>query len=114
MHLFFVLDREENMSTVRDWLKYTNLVTKSLCDQITLTASDKALSFKLDVIANANGRVIYIANPECVGFEDPVKERVEIVHKQYDELRFNFASTSPGELKNEYRKVVDSIRSSLG
>ena len=114
MHLFFLLDRNENMNTVRDWLKYTNLVTKSLRDQVSLTASDKALSFKLDVVANANGRVIYIANPECVGFEDPIADRVELVKKEYDQLRYSFASTTPGDLKAAYRKAVDEIRADVG
>ena len=114
VHLFFLLDRDESMSTVRDWLKYTNLVTKSLRDQITLTASNKALSFKLDVIANANGRVVYITAPECVGFSDPIKDRIQVVSKQYDELRYAFASVSPGDLKHEYRKCVDEIRADRG
>jgi len=79
-----------------------------------LTASDKALGFKLDVVANANGRVIYIANPECVGFEDPIKDRVEVVTKEYDQLRYAFVSVSPSDLKHEYRKRVDSIREDKG
>lgn len=114
MHLFFMLDRPEGMAMIRDWLKFTNLDTKSLSDQITLTASDKALSFKLDIIANANGRVIYIAPPECEGFDDPVENRVELVQKRYNTLRYNFASVSPGELKAKYRAKVDNLRSSHG
>jgi hypothetical protein len=35
MHLYYLLDREESMDMVRDWLKYINLETKSLRDQIT-------------------------------------------------------------------------------
>jgi hypothetical protein len=112
MHLYYLLDREESMDMVRDWLKYINLETKSLRDQITLTASDKALSFKLDIIANANGRVVYIADPVCEGFEDPIKERVQVLYRKYDELRYNF--THSGELKQKYRQALDEIRAKRG
>lgn len=113
-HVFFLLDRPENMDTVSDWIKYTNLVTDSLRNQVTLAPSQKILSFPLDWIANKNGRVVYIAAPECIGFSDPVPDRVQVVSKAYPRLRHTFTKTTPGDIKDAVRKTIDDLRATAG
>ena len=114
MHLYFLLDRAEDMSVVCDWLKYTNLVTEKLRNQVTLASSKKVLSYPLDWIANKNGRVVYIASPECVGFADPVTERVTAVHKQHAELRYAFVAVAPSDIKTEVQKRINELRVAEG
>jgi len=113
-HVYFLLDRPEDMSVVCDWIKLTNLVTEKLRNQVTLSTSKKVLSYPLDWVANKNGRVVYIAAPECVGFEDPIKDRIEVVSKEYPELRYAFSAASPGEIKTQVQKRVNELRVAEG
>ena len=114
MHLFFLLDRPESMHVASDTIRHLNFVTKSLRDKVTLTSSKKILSLPLDWVANKNGRVVYISNPECIGFDDPVTQRVKVVQKTYDQLRFNFYEVSPADMKHENRKLIDELRDAAG
>ena len=114
MHLFFLLDREENMQVASDTLRHLNFVTASLRDKVTLSTSNKILSLPLDWIANKNGRVVYISAPECEGFKDPVAERIEVIKKEYEQLRYNFYAVTPGDMKHENRKLIDELRDKAG
>jgi len=113
-HLFFLLDKAESMIVASDTIRHLNFVTKSLRDRVKLTTSNKILSLPLDWIANKNGRVVYITAPECVGFEDPLKDRIEVVSKDYDELRFNFYAVTPDEMKMQNRALIDELRATAG
>ena len=114
MHLFFLLDKAESMVVASDTIRHLNFVTKTLRNRVTLTTSQKILSLPLDWIANKNGRVVYITAPECVGFSDPVTERIEVVKKAYDELRFNFYTVTPDEMKTQNRTLIDELRAAAG
>jgi hypothetical protein len=114
MHVFFMLDKAESAIVASDTLRHLNFVTKSLRNKVTLTTSKKILSLPLDWIANKNGRVVYITSPECVGFSDPVAERIEVVKKTYDELRFNFYAVTPEEMKTQNRGLIDELRDAAG
>jgi hypothetical protein len=112
-HVFFMLDQPVNMADVKTWVMEANLVTEKLRDEITLTAKDFALSYPLDRIANDNGRVVYITPPECVGFEDPVKDRIRIVSKARERLFFNFRGNI-ADVKAAERKHIDALRDAKG
>ena len=114
MHLFFVLDREEDMADIKNWMMHANLETKSLVDKITLTAKDYGLSYPLDRIANDNGRIVYIAPPECVGFADPVPERIKLVNKGSDLLRYSFTSSVVSDVKKLERDLIAKLRKDKG
>lgn len=112
-HVFFMLDRPEHMADIKNWAIQTNLVTEKLRDEVTLTAKDFALSYPLDKIANDNGRVVYITAPECVGFEDPVSERISVVRKDNDLLRHNFRG-NVADVKKLERDHIDKLRADKG
>jgi len=114
MHLFFLLDKPESAIVTSETLRHLNFVTQSLRDKVTLTTSNKILSLPIDWIANKNGRVVYITAPECVGFEDPVPNRIEVIKKQYDELRYNFYAVTPDEMKTQNRGLIDELRDKAG
>ena len=114
MHVFFLLDRPEHMKDIRTWLTHTNLVTKELSDQLTLTSANFGLSYPLDRVANDNGRPIYLAPPVCEGFEDPIKERIVLIKKDHDEVRFNFQSATKTDVKKLERAKIDELRAAAG
>ncbi len=113
-HIFFMLDDQVDVKSVSSWLKYANLVTESLSKQITLSNNTMALSFKLDWVANNNGRIIYIAPPECKGFSDLVTKRIELVVQKHDTLSFNFASIGAAQMRSKYREKLNSLRAAAG
>ena len=114
MHLFFLLDRPEDMNIVSDTIRHLNFGTEQLRNKVTLTTSNKILSLPLDWVANKNGRVVYISPPECIGFDDPVTERIEVVKKTYDKLRYNFYAVTPDEMKTQNRALIDELRAAQG
>ena len=114
VHLFFMLYEPVDVGSVSAWLKYTNLETQLLSDQITLSNNSMALSFKLDWVANNNGRIIYITPPECKGFSDPVTDRVTWVKKKYDTVSFNFAAVGSAQMRAKYKARLNELRAAEG
>jgi hypothetical protein len=112
-HVFFLLDAPVDMTDVKSWVMEANLVTEKLRNEITLTAKDFGLSYPLDRIANDNGRIVFITAPECVGFEDPLTDRVRIIEKDGDRLAFDFRGNI-ADIKREERKHIDQLRTAKG
>lgn len=113
-HLFFMLEDSVDVTSVSAWLKFANLETQSLSDQITLSKNSMALSLKLDWVANNNGRIVYITPPECTNFDDPVTERISLVTKKYDRLSFNFAAIGSSQMRAKYRDKLGELRGLAG
>jgi len=114
VHIFFMLDTEVSTRMVSTWLKWQNLATQQLRDQITLSNSEYALSLKLDWVANNNGRIVYITAPECEGFSDPVTDRISVVEKDYDLLSFNFGAVSIEKINQDYQEQIKILRDAAG
>lgn len=114
MHLFFMLYDEVDIGSVSAWLKYTNLDTPLLSDQITLSKNSMSLSLKLDWVANNNGRIVYITPPECKGFSDPVTDRISLVEKKYDAVSFNFAAVGSSQMRAKYKAKLNELRAAAG
>lgn len=85
-HLFFVLDDAVLPNQLKLWLTHCNLANTMLSDHISLTRTSAALRWPLDISLAQNDKIIYIAPPNCVGFEDPVKDRIELVAKDRDSI----------------------------
>jgi len=109
-HVFFMLDTPVCSRVIRRWFKAQNLFTEQLRDQITLTNSKQALTYPLDVAASSNGRIVYIAPPECIGFSDPVTERIQHVVKAEDLLSFNFAAVSVEKMNVTFHNLINELR----
>lgn len=113
-HIFFLLHEKVDVGSVSAWLKYTNLDTQLLSDQITLSNNSMALSFTLDWVANNNGRIVYITPPECKNFSDPVAERISLVEKKYDTVSFNFAAVGSAQMRAKYKAKLNELRAASG
>lgn len=114
VHVFFMLEDQTAPAIIKDWLMYTNLATQSLSDQITLSKNARACTYPLDVVPNDNGRIIYISAPECVGFSDPVTDRVTLVTKKYDTLQFSFSSMTQAQLLTKRNERISKLREAAG
>lgn len=113
-HIYFLLYDLISPDVITTWLTWHNVDHDKLSNQVTLSKSNMALSYPLDRVASANGRIIYIAPPECVGFNDPVTKRIEVVTKKYDRLSFGFVAPSPAEVRAKVRDKVNDLRNARG
>lgn len=113
-HLFFMLYDPIDVRAIESWLAETNLVTDSLSNQVTLSNSGLALNYPLDRVASRNGRIVYITPPTCVGFEDPLTDRITSVSKKQDRLSFNFTARTPAEISRLVRDRVNTLRDIVG
>lgn len=113
-HIYFMLYDAVSPDQVTTWLTWHNVNHDELSNQVTLSKSNMALTYPLDRVASANGRIIYIAPPECEGFDDPVAERISVVEKQYERLSFGFVAPSPAEVRAKTREVVNILRDARG
>lgn len=113
-HLFFMLYDRVDPRAIESWLAETNLTHPQLSNQVTLSNSRVALSYPLDRVASRNGRIVYITAPECVGFDDPVEDRIDYVEKKLDRVSFSFAGLSPAEVAGRVRDKVNDLRQAAG
>lgn len=113
-HIYFLLYDPVFPEQVTTWLTWHNVNHALLSNQVTLSKSNMALSYPLDRVASANGRIVYIAPPECVGFDDPVAKRISVVEKQYEKLSFGFVAPSPAEVRAKVRDTVNLLRDARG
>ncbi len=113
-HIYFLLYDPISAAQVTTWLTWHNLDHQVLSNSVTLSKSNMALSYPLDKVASSNGRIVYIAPPECEGFSDPVAERISVVEKDYERLSFGFVAPSPAEVRARARDLVNSLREARG
>jgi hypothetical protein len=113
-HVFFMLYDNVDPRSVESWLAETNLTHSLLSNQVTLSKSNVALSYPLDRVASRNGRIVYITPPECIGFNDPVEDRIDYVEKSMDRVCFSFAGLSPAEVAVRVRDKVNDLRHDAG
>jgi hypothetical protein len=113
-HLYFMLYDSVDPRVIEAWLVEMNLTNSILSNQVTLSNSNLALSYPLDRVASRNGRIVYITPPECIGFDDPVEERIITTKKGSDFLSFNFSAMSPTEIARKVRERVNSMRANAG
>ena len=112
-HLFFMLDKPVRPSQLKNWLMHLNLTNPLLESAITLTKTDCALSWPLDITLSQNDKLIYTAPPKCIGFADPVADRVKycgrkndvaVIAKKITRIRPNAVEAQKTAKLNELRK----------
>ena len=114
-HIFFLLSRPYSVAQIKTWLQYKNLTDDSLVTQLGLSKNAISLRYPLDITVNQNDKLIYIAPPTCVGFEDPLAgERISLVNRSVDTVKFDFPAPSSGELNHLVTEHVNTLRKAIG
>jgi len=110
-HVFMILEHPVPAETLKAWLRWKNLSTSFLKDQIHLTKSGMAPHWPLDITLGQNDKLIYITPPHIIGREDPYPNRIELVVRDK-----NTASLEPpvGGLEDEVKDLVKQLRASAG
>jgi hypothetical protein len=113
-HIYFTLYDSVDPRVIESWITELNLTSDLLSNQVTLSKSNLALTYPLDRVASRNGRIVYITPPTCIGFDDPVKDRIVCVDKSHSLLSFNFSGRSPAEIARMVRDRVNNLRDFVG
>ncbi len=116
-HIFIMLDRPMPAPSLKSWLMQMNLDTPALKSALTLSNSQAALKWSLDITSCQNDRLIYIAEPEFHGMKSPVKpaERILYVKKERDRLDISRLSEKTIDvLKKEAREELNRLRQAAG
>lgn len=114
-HIFFLLSRPYSVAQIKTWFQYRNLTEANLATQLSLSKNAITLRYPLDITVNQNDKLIYIAPPTCVGFDDPLDGgRIETVSRKDDVVSFDFPSPSSAELNHLVTEQVNILRRAMG
>ena len=116
-HIFIMLDRPVAAPALKSWLMQKNLEVPALKNALTLSNSQCALKWSLDITSCQNDRLIYTAEPDFHGMKPPVKasERILYVKKERDRLDISRMSEKALDvLKKEAREEMNRLRAAIG
>lgn len=112
-HFFVLLDTSQSPQALKQWLIDRNLSCPNLRSHIGLSASGGALTYPLDVTTCQNDKLLYIANPQCVGFDDPVKDRFVLDQGSKEAACFNSIKASAAGNQTQQQGVLTAKRKDL-
>lgn len=113
-HFFILLDSPQPPQVLKQWLIQTNLDCTYLRTRIGLSASGGALTYPLDVTTCQNDKLIYIAPPVCVGFDDPVTSRWELVTRNQERASLELGTVSAAANQKAVRQTLAEKRKQAG
>lgn len=112
-HFFILLDSPQSPPALKQWLIASNLACTSLFSHIELSASGGALIYPLDVTTCQNDKLLYITPPTCKNFDDPIKDRFELVVRS-KRAWSGFAAVNAAANQVAVKKAVEALRKDQG
>jgi len=115
-HIFIQLQESLAPEVIKMWLRARNLSISALRSQLKLGASGAALIWPLDITTCQNDKLLYIAPPNCIGFDDPLEERFTLVQKDYDHVGQldTLTDLQQPQVVSETEKALNELRSNAG
>jgi len=114
-HIGILLDHPINPAFIKNWLQHKNLTVPALSKLIKLSANGLSLKYPLDVTTCQNDKLIYIARPDCVGFDDPLEDsRIELISKPKGRLTDTMPFINPEVIHELASERVKELREEQG
>lgn len=116
-HIFCLLSDPRPAPELKAWLMHLNLTTEVLKSALTLSNSQVALHWPLDITCCQNDKLIYIAEPNFVGMKSPVAidERIRLVKGTLDAIPVEMIALKPMDaLKKEQRRILNELQTAAG
>lgn len=115
-HLFFMLAEAVMAPTLKVWMKNLNLQQPAFEQHLRLAEGGCTLKWPVDISVNQNDKLIYIAPPICVGFEDPVSitDRIRLITKGQAAVRLNLNGLNAEAVRTKELKKVNALRDANG
>lgn len=115
VHLAFLMEKAVAPERLKLWLQHKNLTVPALRDLISIAANGMSLKYPLDVTTCQNDKLIYIARPDCVGFDDPLAdERMVLIEKAQEEILSEIALINPQVVQQLVDEKVTELRNKTG
>lgn len=106
-HFFILLESPQSPQVLKQWLIARNLSIPKLNAHIRLSASGGALVYPLDITTCQNDKLIYIAPPTCIGFDDPVQQRFRLVKRGTERLALDFQASAAHNQTKQATKIKE-------
>lgn len=116
-HIFFILTKPLPAPQLKAWLMHMNQSVSALESNISLSKSNAALHWPLDITACQNDKLIYTAMPVFKGMASPIDEdeRIVLVKRKRDEMPVERMELKPIEgLKQIARDKLNTLRTAAG
>lgn len=116
-HIFCLLSTPRPAPELKAWLMHLNLTTESLKSALTLSNSQIALHWPLDITCCQNDKLIYIAEPTFIGMQSPISidERIQLVKGKLDVIPVEQIALKPMDaLKKESRRILNELQVAAG
>lgn len=116
-HIFCMLSAPRPAPELKAWLMHLNLTTEVLKQSLTLSNSQIALRWSLDITCCQNDKLIYIAEPIFVGMKSPIpsEERIQFIKHDLETLPVERIALRPMDaLKKEQRTILNQLQTRAG
>lgn len=116
-HIFFLLNQALSAKTLKAWLMKLNLTTPALETTITLSKSEQALHWPLDITSCQNDKLLYIGAPIFVGMKSPISdvERIKLVAKAKPHFDITTLEDTPIEAMKKLERIkLNQLRDAKG
>jgi len=109
-HFFILLESPQSPQALKQWLVHSNLAHVSLRSHIGLSASGGALVYPLDVTTCQNDKLLYISPPTCLGFDDPIEHRFELVERGNATANLDLSTVSAAANQEAVKTFTADLR----
>jgi len=116
-HIFCLLSEPRPAPELKAWLMHLNLTTEVLKNSLTLSNSQVALHWPLDITCCQNDKLIYVAEPAFIGMQSPVSsdERIQLIKRELDAIPVERIALKPMDaLKKEQRAILNQLQVTAG
>jgi hypothetical protein len=116
-HIFLLLSKALPAKVLKAWLMKFNLTVPALETTITLSPSEQALHWPLDITTCQNDKLLYIGAPIFIGMKSPLTdaERIKLVIKAKPHLDITTIEIVPIEaMKKLERAKLNQLRDAKG
>lgn len=114
-HVFILLERPVAPPLLKLWLQHLNLSVPALRELTSLSVNGMSLRWPLDVTVCQNDKLIFIADPNCEGIEDPMRgKRFELRWRGQHAWRFPFKGSEFTGLEERVQLRINELRQAAG
>lgn len=117
-HVWILLEAPAFPAQLKAWLKQKNMElfrNKDGSTRLELTANGYSLRWPLDITTCQNDKLIYIAEPQCIGVDDPLAgRRFELVEKSREFAPLPDLNVKPSAVDATMWKIITELRRRAG
>jgi hypothetical protein len=114
-HVFMLLGKPQMPSYIKSWLRSLNLNLPILANGLSLTRTNMALRWPLDITTCQNDKLIYIAPPVLgKGIRKPPGERIRYIRRKHRAVDLSAINLQPESIASKTKQVIDELRKKAG